>query len=163
MDYDKNKAHYVVATGIILKDGKFLIAKRAMHEKAFPEKWTVPGGKLNMSDYSLKEQDTTSGQWYYVLENLLRREVKEEVNLEIENIRYLTSLVYIRSDGIPTLTISLFADYQFGEVKLCKDLTEFAWVNLEEAKNYDLIDGIYDELVEVSRIIKNGGIFEWKK
>ena len=31
---------------IIVKDGKYLIAKRADYEKAFPGLWTVPGGKL---------------------------------------------------------------------------------------------------------------------
>lgn len=41
--YDKNLAHYVVVTGILVKDGKFLITKRADWEKAFPGKWTVPG------------------------------------------------------------------------------------------------------------------------
>jgi len=29
MNYDKNKAHYIVVTGIIIKDGKFLITKRS--------------------------------------------------------------------------------------------------------------------------------------
>jgi len=49
--YDSNKAHYVVVTCIIVKDGKFLITKRAPTEKAFPNQWTVPGGKLEASDY----------------------------------------------------------------------------------------------------------------
>ena len=45
MAYDKNKAHYVVSTAILVnKEGKFLIARRAEWEKAFPGKWTVPGG-----------------------------------------------------------------------------------------------------------------------
>ena len=37
MGYDKNQLHYVTATVIIVKDEKFLIAKRAEWEKAFPE------------------------------------------------------------------------------------------------------------------------------
>ena len=48
--YDKNKAHYIVVTGILVKAGKYLIVKRAGWEKAFPEKWTVPGGKLEVLD-----------------------------------------------------------------------------------------------------------------
>ena len=40
-----------------------------------------------------------------------------------------------------------------GEVKLDEDATEFAWVTLEEAKNYDLIDGIWDEIREVEEIL----------
>ena len=47
---DPEKAHYVVATGIIVKDGKFLIAKRSEKEKRWPGRWTVPGGKLEKKD-----------------------------------------------------------------------------------------------------------------
>ena len=56
--YDKNKAHYIVATAIIIKDGKYLIAKRASHEKVNPNQWTVPGGKLELSDYNKRQKDT---------------------------------------------------------------------------------------------------------
>lgn len=160
---DPNKGHYVVVTGIIIKDGKYLIAKRAAHEKAFPNKWTVPGGKLETTDYKSRAADTASGQWYNVCEDLLRREVMEETNLKIKNIKYLTSLAFVRPDNIPTMVLSLFADYDNGEVKLCKDLTEHAWVNLEQAKNYDLIDGIYEELEMIDAHLKGSSIGEWKK
>ncbi len=78
----------------------------------------------------------------------------EEVGLEIENIDYVTSMVYIRPDKIPCLIVSLFADAKSEKVNLCNALTEYAWVNLEEAKNYDLIEGIYDELVILDKKLK---------
>jgi len=147
------KMHYVVATGIIIRDGKFLIVKRAPHEIAFPNRWTVPGGKLEPKDYIGNKKDTPY-HWFNVLEKLLERELKEEVGLEIGNIRYLTNLAFIRPDGVPSLVISLFADHKGGDVKLCKDLTEHAWVTAEEAKRYDLIDGIREQIEEVSRRIR---------
>ncbi len=131
---DENKAHYIVATGIIIKDGKYLITKRAEWEKVFPGKWTVPGGKLEVKDYINGKKDTTE-HWYNILETLLKREVREETGLEIRNIKYLTSMTFIRPDNIPVLIISLYADYSFGDVKLSNDMTDFAWVSLEEAKN----------------------------
>jgi len=160
--YDQQKAHYIVVTGIIIKDGKFLITKRATTEKAFPNQWTVPGGKLEISDYINRQKDTDS-HWYNILENLLKREVLEEVNLKIKNIKYLTSLVYIRSDNIPTLIISLYADYDSGDVKLCNALTDYAWITLEQSKNYDLIEGIYEELEMLDRVLKGEGDGIWKK
>ncbi len=48
--YDSNKAHYIVVTGVIIKDGKYLITKRSPNEKAFPNQWTVPGGKLELTE-----------------------------------------------------------------------------------------------------------------
>ena len=158
--YDQNKAHYIVVTGIIIKDGKYLITKRASFEKAFPNQWTVPGGKLEFSDYSKRPKDTAH-HWYNIFEDLLRREVIEETDLQIKNIRYLTSMCYIRPDGIPTIIVSLFADYYSGEVKLCNALTESAWVSLEESKKYELIEGIYEELEMLDKLLKGKNISEW--
>lgn len=160
--YDKNKAHYLVVTGIIIREGKFLITKRSAAEKAFPNEWTVPGGKLELDDYIKRPKDTSS-HWYNIFENLLKREVMEETRLKIKNIRYLTSLAYVRSDMIPTLIVSLYADYLDGEVKLCPALTEYAWVTLKQAKKYKLIEGIYEELEMLDMVIKGKESGEWNK
>ncbi|MEK6859484.1 MAG: NUDIX domain-containing protein [Nanoarchaeota archaeon] len=161
---DENKFHYVVATGIIIKDKKYLITKRADWEKAFPGKWTVPGGKLEVTDYKNKPKDTSS-HWYNILETLLKREVNEETGLYIKNINYLTSMTFIRPDNIPVLIVSLYADHDSGEVELSKDMVEHAWVSLEEAKNYDLIEGIYEEIMMLDDLLKNRkeNVGEWKK
>lgn len=152
--HDKNLTHYVVVTGILInKEGRFLITKRADLEKAFPGRWTVPGGKLEVLDYALREKDT-SHHWYNIFENLLKREVMEEVKLEVKNIDYVTSMVYIRPDRVPCLIISLFAECITENVTLCAALTDYAWVDIEEAKNYDLIEGIYDELIILDKKLK---------
>lgn len=162
--YDRNKAHYIVVTGILVhpETGKFLITKRADWEKAFPGRWTVPGGKMEVLDYVLKEKDTSS-HWYNVFEDLLKREVREEVGLEVKKIGYVTSMVYIRPDKIPCLIVSLFAEPIGESVRLCEALTEYAWVDLEEAKDYDLIEGIYEELEILDKFLKGGGLGCWQK
>lgn len=162
MKYDKNKLHYVTATAILVHNGKFLIAKRADWEKAFPGKWTVPGGKLEVLDYVLREKDT-SDHWYNILEDLIKKEVMEEVGLGIKNLNYVTSLVYIRDDGVPCLIISLYGDPVGDKIKLCNALIEYAWVTLEEAKEYDLIEGIYQELEILDKKLRGGEMSEWKK
>ncbi|UCG95291.1 MAG: NUDIX domain-containing protein [archaeon] len=159
----KENAHYIAVTGIVVKDGKFLLTKRSSGEKAFPNMWTVPGGKLHLNDYISKPKDT-SDAWYNVLEDLLRREVKEETGLDIKNIRYLTSLSFIRPDGVPVVVLSLYADHASGDVIKTEEAVDHAWVTLEEAKSYDLIDGIYDELVMLYRVLKGKQQpGEWKK
>ena len=154
--------HEIVITAIIVKDGEYLITRRSMKEKRFPGFWTVPGGKLETDDYIHLPKESEH-YWYNVLEKVLRKEVADEVGLEIKNIEYLTSLARVHEDKSPSLVISCLADYAGGEVRLQEDeASDFAWVSLEEAKNYELIDGIYDELVMAERKRK-GEKGEWKR
>ena len=80
--------------------------------------------------------------------------MREEVNLEIEKPQYLLDLTFIRPDGIPVLVLNYFAKYKSGEVKLDADSIDYKWVTLEEAKSYDIIDGIWEEIEMVDKIIK---------
>lgn len=162
--------HEVAITAIIVKDGKYLITRRSPNKKRFPGMWTVPGGKLETNDYLNLPKDTAD-YWYNVLEKVLRREVKEEVGLDITNIEYVTSLATVHGDGnpsigsgqVPSLVISCLADYESGEVTLKPDETDdYKWVSLEEAKEYQLIDGIYDELI-MAEDLRKGVKKEWQR
>lgn len=154
--------HEVAITAIIVKDGKYLITRRSQNKKRFPGMWTVPGGKMETSDYLQLPKDTEH-YWYNVLERTLRREVKEEVGIDIENVVYVTSLATVHTDGSPSLVISCMADCVSGEIKLKEDESDqSAWINLEEAKNYQLIDGIYDELV-MTENLRRGKKTEWQR
>lgn len=145
--------HYISATAIIHKDGKYLITKRSPQKKVFPNKWTVPGGKLDAGDY-LNIPKTTPSAWYGAVAMALKREVKEEVNLEIKNTRYLIDMTLLGTDNIPTVVLSFSADYESGEVVLDKDAVKYAWVTAKEAEQYDLIEGIYEEIVMADKLIK---------
>lgn len=154
--------HEVAITAIIVKDGKYLITRRSANKKRFPGKWTVPGGKMETNDYLQLPKDTEY-YWYNVLERTLKREVKEEVGVEINNVEYITSLATVHADGSPSLVISCLADYVSGEVTLQKDESDaFTWVTSEEAKKYDLLDGIYEELVMTDNK-RQGKKMEWQR
>lgn len=155
--------HEVVITAIVVKGGTFLLERRAPTVKRFPGKWSVPGGKLEPGDYLSLPKDTEH-YWYNVLERALQREVEEEVGIDIANIRYLTSLARVHEDETPSLVISCIADYAGGEVRLQpEELDDARWVTLEEAKSFDLIDGIYDELLMAEEYLKTGRTDGWKR
>lgn len=153
----------VVITAIIVRGGKYLITRRSMQKSRFPGLWTVPGGHLDPEDF-MNSPKETEHYWYNVLEKALAREIKEEVGLEIENIRYVTSLATEHRDGAASIVISCLADYVSGEVKLQEEETDKCeWVSLEEAKDYELLDGIYDELIMAENVLKTGRKPEWKR
>lgn len=160
MEIKDKELHRVTSTAIIHKDGlpageagKYLLIQRSLSKKAFPGKWTVPGGGLEVDDY-INLPPSGAGQWYRAIETSLRREVKEETGLEVDKLNYLVDIAFIRPDGVPVVVLSYWAEYKSGEVKLDEDNINYVWATLEEAKNYDLIAGIWEEIEMVDRAMK---------
>lgn len=84
---------------------------------------------------------------------LLKREVKEEAGIEIEDqLSFINDVFFVRPDGIPVILVKFAAKYRAGEVKPEKGaFTEAAWVNQEEIEKYDCIQGIAAEVMQTSR------------
>jgi 8-oxo-dGTP pyrophosphatase MutT (NUDIX family) len=153
MEDIKEKAHYVTITGIIRNsEGKYLIVKRSPNEKIFPNKWCVPGGKVEQKDFINLQKDTKD-HWFDIFEKTLQKEIREETNIEIKNIGYVSNLVLIRPNGFSTIIVSMHGEHESKEVVLQKEeLVDFSWVSLEEAKSYDLIENIYEQIEKVDLI-----------
>lgn len=153
MEIKDKELHRIAITAIIYdKDGKYLIIRRSLNRNAFPGKWSAVGGGLEVDDY-INNPPTHGDQWYNALEAALRREVKEETNLEIGKTQYLLDLTFIRPDGIPVLVLSYYCPLVSGEVKLDNDHIDYKWVTAKEAENYDLIDGILEEIKMVDDLL----------
>lgn len=82
------------------------------------------------------------------VEDLLARETKEEAGIEIyPKLKYINSVAFVRPDEIPVVLVKFAAKYKSGEVCLEENsFSDFAWVNGEEVKNYDCIEGIWEEI-----------------
>lgn len=151
MGIENRELHRVVSTAIIQKDGRYLLVKRSLDKKVFPGRWSLPGGGLEIDDY-ISAPKTTADAWYFVVENSLRREIKEEVGLEAGELKYLLSLAFIGSNSVPIVVLSYYCNWKSGEVKLNEENAAHRWVTFEEAKNYDLIEGILEEIEMVDKI-----------
>jgi 8-oxo-dGTP pyrophosphatase MutT (NUDIX family) len=155
MEQLDKELHRIAITCIIYNnDGKFLVTKRSDQKKAFPGKWTVPGGGLNTDDYTSRPQTNGNAGWYGAVEAALTRELAEEVNVTIGEAKYLLDMTLIRPDGVPVLVLSYYAPFLSGEIKYDADTVDHKWVSVEEAKALDLIPGIYEEIVDVDKILK---------
>lgn len=114
-----NKQTKIALKGIIVREDKILVAKRALTDKIGAGNWEVIGGKLEFGE------DT---------ETCLRREVKEEVNLEIdiEGIIYAKNVVI--DEETQMFLVVYLCNYRDGEVKLSDEHTDFKWVSKEELR-----------------------------
>ncbi|HRH55666.1 MAG TPA: NUDIX domain-containing protein [Candidatus Paceibacterota bacterium] len=159
-----SELHRIATTGIIWRevDGvrTYLATKRSPSKKAWPGKWTVPGGGLKVEDYIHTDgayQNSESPQWYDVLERALAREIKEEVGLAVDQVTLLQNVAFIRPDGVPVVVFSFYCKYASGDVVLNEDATEYAWLTAEEAQSYDFIQGIEKEILEADNRLSSHG------
>src|SRR3989344_1672897 len=149
----KDKLFYFVANVVIYRDSdkKCLILKRHEREKGHPGKYAVPGGKLEWASMDLKNPTRRNGDvldFENAVEDLLKREVKEEAGIDIgHDLHYINSVAFVRPDGIPVILVKFATRYLKGEVKPEEGgFTGFAWVNEKEVKKYDCIQGVQEEI-----------------
>ncbi|MBS3081227.1 NUDIX hydrolase [Candidatus Pacearchaeota archaeon] len=157
----KDKLFYFVANVVVFReeDRKCLILKRDVREKVHPGKYAVPGGKLEWSNLDINNPTRINGDvldFENAVENLLKREVKEEAGIEIDSgLKYINSVAFIRPDGIPVVLVKFAAKYKSGEVILEQGaFTDFKWVDDMEARSYDCIEGIHKEIEETINLFK---------
>ena len=151
----KDKLFYFVANVVVFResDKRCLILKRDEREKVHPGKYAVPGGKLEWTNLDITKPTRMNGDvidFENAVENLLKREVFEEAGIVIQNdLVYINSVAFVRPDGIPVVLVKFAAKYESGDIKLEKGgFTDFAWVNQEEVKNYDCIQGVSEEVAQ---------------
>jgi len=129
-----NKSNIVAISALIKnkKWDKFLIIKRSANEIAYPWKWAFPGGKLEPGESII---DT------------LKREVLEEVGLEIENFKeFIKDFTFMRKDWHNVVGLSFAVTALTYDVKLPKDFEDFKWINVNELKDYDCISWMEEEV-----------------
>ena len=155
----QDKLFYFVANVVVYRDSdqKCLILKRDGREKVHPNKYAVPGGKLEWKDLDINNPTRMNGDvidFESAIEDLLARETKEEAGIEIEKeLAYINSVAYVRPDGIPVLLIKFAAKYKSGDVVLeVGGFTDYAWVDAEEIKQYDCIEGVREEVEKTIKI-----------
>lgn len=156
----QDKLFYFVANVVIYReDGRCLILKRDAREKVHPNKFAVPGGKLEWKDLDITKPTRMNGEvidFEHAVEDLLKRESKEESGIDITGpFHYINSVAFVRPDGIPVLLVKLAARYESGSVVLEKgSFTDHAWVNETEVERYECIQGIQEEVKQTIELFK---------
>jgi len=116
---------YVVnVEGAIHKDDKWLIIKRSEKEEHGPGLMTLVGGKVEIDEV----QDG-------VLEDTLRREIREEVGIEVsDTMHYLESKTFLLADGQMVVDVVFVCKYKSGEARPVdtNEVGQIYWMTCEE-------------------------------
>ena len=155
----ENKLFYFVANVVVYResDRRCLLLKRSEREKVHPGKYAVPGGKLEWENLDITNPTRMNGDvidFENAVENLLIREAYEEAGVAIDQkLKYINSVALVRPDEIPVILVKYAAKYKGGEIRLEEGaFTDHVWVNDEEVKNYDCIDGICEEVAVACKL-----------
>jgi len=109
-----NYTHRVAVNGYVIKHHKFLLLKR----NTFPFIWAPPGGRLE------KDENPFDG---------LKREIKEETNLDIEIIAPVGTW-FGNWHGKFLLSIDYLTEVTGGEFRLSKEHSAAVWVAIDDLR-----------------------------
>ncbi|MDA0986516.1 MAG: NUDIX domain-containing protein [Bacteroidetes bacterium] len=110
--------------GIIIKEGAVLLGQRK-ETSLYPLKWEFPGGKVEKNES---------------IENCLKRELKEELNLDIKSCElYHQQFAEYKDSG------KFFVHYYLINLKNenVRNLAfkQIAWIPISELKEFDILEG----------------------
>ncbi|MDI3502413.1 MAG: 8-oxo-dGTP diphosphatase [Archaeoglobi archaeon] len=132
--------HPIPSVGaLIFRNGRLLVIKRG--NPPYAGYWSVPGGKVN---------------WGESLEEALKREIREEllVEIEVEKLAGIVESIY-REDGevkYHYIIIDYFCRIVSGEPVASDDALELRWVTMDELKELDVTPTLLKLLKNIGMI-----------
>jgi len=125
---------YILAVRAFIEDddGRVLLIKRASDSKTNASRWELPGGKIGTGES---------------LEEALKREVKEETNLEI----IPGEVMGVVEQKFPVINAAhiIIRCRAEGSVKLSHEHEGFAWVEPSDLRRYRLADWLSDFVMKL--------------
>lgn len=115
------KKFYSVIVNCVIVNAKneVLVAQRAWTEEHEPGKWSIPGGKVE-----------SNGEERFVLLKNVKKEILEEVGVEIEDeIMLIHDNTFTRSNGDNVIALVFKCIYKSGEPKPLEDTIDVRWIS----------------------------------
>lgn len=113
-----NKYTKVAAHGLIKKDGKYLVTRRAKVNDYMPGLWDIPGGTIEFAEETV---------------DALKREISEETGLKIKPGKIILAYGYLSDETRHQFQLVYECEYLSGEVKLNpEEHDEFRWIKTQD-------------------------------
>jgi len=139
---DNAQFHIVLVKGWVEKDGKFLLAKRGDQELHKPGIWSLPGGKV---ENETEEPD--------ILQKTLRKEIKEEVNVDIsDEIDLVYNNSFVRVDNAHVVSLTFLCHHKSGEARPLEDTKQIKWFTIEVLKEFNEVEDFLK--IEINELVK---------
>ncbi|MDC7221403.1 MAG: NUDIX domain-containing protein [Spirochaetales bacterium] len=121
----------VGCTIFLYRNDKILIQKRSITKKRYPGYWEIPGG-------AMEDLETA--------EDTIRREMREELGIEISNLENLyTDIVYRDCKRDIVFIIKGQCDFD----SICHDpseVEEYCEITADDFKKYDFYPGVREQI-----------------
>lgn len=127
---------FIASGPVIIEDGKVLLNKEQKESNITP--WMFPGGEVEDFDKSL--------------EDACRREVREEMEIEVEIIKPLKPIM-LKKDGRVIVLIHYLAK-KIGEIKLGNGIVDWGWHDINNLPD-DCADNVYEVIEDYKKLMRN--------
>ena len=128
-----------VKSFIVNDKNELLLVKRHDNEIQCPGAWEIPGGRLELGEDPFEA---------------LKRETKEETNLDIEIQNPLRVHHFERDDGQRITMISFLCRPKSNSVVLSEEHTDYKWIEIEKA-NSEIHKGFKKEVEVLNKNFLN--------
>jgi 8-oxo-dGTP pyrophosphatase MutT (NUDIX family) len=125
---------------------RYLVIRRRADSKIYPGLWSVPGGGVEEEDYRDSPQ-TSLNAWNGILEIALRREIRQEVGIEVGPVEFLSDFLFIRPDRVPVIGMRYAARALSTDVVCNTNESEtYTWIRVASLDYLEFIGEIPDEI-----------------
>lgn len=122
--------------GIIRKGDEILVLKRSSEDDHKPNAWETVGGGMDAQNSP---------------QEALKREIKEETNLEVEVGEPFNVFTFTKDNGEFKIGITFVCDYVSGDVILSDEHSEYKWIKPEEFKQLESIESLHSEIEKYAK------------
>jgi len=139
---------YVVnVDGVVARGDEYLLIERGADEEHAPGALGLPGGKLEAppgTDNALK--------------TAARREIEEEVGVEVGAVEYVCSGTFEADTGTECLNVVTLCEYVDGEVqaRATDEVAAVHWLTFEELREHGDVPAYTETYVERAEAVRNG-------
>lgn len=129
-----------VVLGVLRHKDKYLLTKRNDRLQNYHGKWQLPGGGLDFGES---------------LEDCVRREMREELALVIEDVRLIPKIYHrVYKDEWHGVLISFLHEFAITPTKIIlnEEASEYGWFTVEEAEKLESFPYVLEYIQEAHKL-----------